>query len=181
MKIKIPISLVAVCLVLISSCSLLKEKMTCDNAEELILLQENIKSDLVECWALKLAAEDYEGYKYGFFGNMSSNYKQYLIDAFKEIKEKEGLYYDQGVNQYEGVAIILSNIITDSYDESIDKCECSANVELSTTHDKNNVTFDNIRNSEGEVTGHYRYRPKAMLDDQTNASDFIKEHKDIFE
>jgi hypothetical protein len=161
-------------------CASCKQKLTCDNPEGISLIKSNVKSDIVEAWALKLAAEDYKEYKYGWF-DMSEDYKTYLLEKLAEIKRYEGEYYEQAVQQYIDNEIELENIIPEKYDESIDKCECTANIILTNSDSKNKISYDIVRNSEGEITGHYIYRPKAMLDDNTNASDFIKEHKDIFE
>ena len=68
-----------------------------------------------------------------------------------------------------------------SYDEKIDKCECSAEIELTNSESKNKVTFDNVKNSEGEVTGHYKYKTKVMLDKETNATDFIKTNNSLLD
>ncbi len=174
-------SLLFLLIISVSSCSYFKEKMKCDNKEANELLKANIKSDIIEAFALKLSADAYTEYKYGFFSAMSDSYKKYLLIELKKIKQKEGVFYEQALEQYSDNNVNLKNIITDSYDEKIDKCECSAEVELTNSESRNKVTFDNIKNSEGEVTGHYIYKPKSMLDENTNASDFIKTNKSLLD
>lgn len=161
-------------------CASCKQKLTCDNSEGISLIKSNVKSDIVEAWALKLAAEEYKEYKYGWF-DMSEDYKTYLLEKLAEIRSCKGEYYELAVQQYIDNEIELENIIPEKYDESIDKCECTANIILTNSISKNKISYDIVRNSEGEITGHYLYSPKAMLDDKTNASDFIKEQKEKFE
>lgn len=167
-----------------------KEKLTCDNEKSVRLLKENVKSDIIEAWALKLAADDYQddfskdnyqGSRYGWLDDMSKTYEKYLLEKLSEIKMGEGVYYEAAVQQYIDNDILLENIITEKYDESIDKCECTANIILTNSDSKNKIEYDVVRNSEGEITGHYIYRPKAMLDERNNASDFIKKHKEEIE
>jgi hypothetical protein len=157
------------------SCSL-KPKMTCDNKEAIEQLRYNIKLRLVECQALSYAAEDFEEWRYGIYGYMNSEYQQYLLDNYEYIKSKEGKYYLKAAAEMESKTIVIDNILAVSYDEKIDKCNCTANVK---TLDDNNeivVTFDNIRNSEGRVSGHFICEPKIMLDSKTSAIDFINKY-----
>lgn len=157
-----------------------KKKLTCDNAEGLKLIKENVKSDIVGAWALKLAAEDFKNYKYGWY-DMTEKYKLYLLERLGEIKKFEGTYYEQAVEQYIDNEIELENIMPEKYDESIDKCECSAEIILTNSDSKNKIKYELVRNTEGKVTGYYIYRPKAMLDNKTSAYDFIQENKEKFE
>ena len=184
---KINLLMILLVLTTIISC---KQKLTCDDEKAIKLIKIDIKADIVEAWALKLAAEDfkddytktdYVGSKYDWLDNMSTTYRDYLLEKLQVIKTREGFYYEEAVKQYIDNEIMLENIITEKYDESIDKCDCTSEIILTNTDSRNKVKFDVVRNSEGEVTGHYIYRPKAMLDEKTNASDFIKRYKDKYE
>ncbi len=181
------IVLLLVLLTIFTSC---KEKLTCDNPTAVTLIKDNVKADIVEAWALKLAADNfqddwskdnYQGSRYGWLEDMSSTYEKYLLKELSKIKNRESDYYYAAIEQYSDNDILLNNIITEKYDESVDKCECSANIELTNSDSKNKITYEVVKNSEGEITGHYIYRPKAMLDEKNNASDFIKKHRDTFE
>jgi hypothetical protein len=183
------INLLTIVLILTSLISC-KQKLTCDDEKAIKLIKIDVKADIIEAWALKLAAENfqdditkdnYHGSKYDWVDNMTTTYRKYLLENLQAIKTRDGFYYEEAVKQYSENEVMLENIITEKYDESIDKCECTSEIILTNTDSKNNVKFDVVRNSEGEVTGHYIYRPKAMLDEKTNASDFIKRYKDKYE
>lgn len=167
-----------------------KEKLTCDNSTAILLLQENVKEQLVEAWALKLSADNfqsditkrnYQGSKYGWFDEMTKTYKEYLLQNLANIKANQGSFYDRAVEQYSSENILVENIITDKYDSLMDRCNCTATIALSNSNSKNRITYEVVRNSEGRVTGFYKYRPKAMLDEKTYAIDFIKKYEDQIE
>lgn len=144
-------------------------------------MKNHVKQNIIEAYALKFAADDYKEFKkYRFFGGMFHDYENYLFEKLAEIKEREGEYYELAVKQFSDNEIKFYNIVLEKYDETIDKCECSANTILINSDDKNKINYVFVKDTEGKITGHYNYRPKAMLDEHTNASDFIKEHKDKF-
>ncbi len=165
------------------------EKLTCDNEKAILIIKDFVKSDMVEAWALKLSADDfqddinksnYQGSRYDWIGNMNSNYKNYLLSNLSKIKRKEGSYYSAAHKEYINEEIILYNIVTQKYDETINKCGCTANIEL-TNGSKNKLEYDVSKDSEGELIGNYIYRANAMLDENTYASNFIKKYKDKVE
>lgn len=106
------------CVLLVIFTTSCTKKMTCDNQEGITLIKDNVKSDIIEAWGLKLASDDYQDYKYGFFNSMISNYKSYLLEKLSEIKDHKGDYYEQAYNQYMDKEVILENIIPEKYDEN---------------------------------------------------------------
>lgn len=153
-------------------------------------MSDNVKSDIVEAWALKLAAEDYQddiykknyqGSRYNWLDKMTDEYEQYLLEKLTEIKSQESAYYDSAVSQYSDNVVYLDNIVMEKYDEAVDKCQCSAKIQITNANSTNHIDYEIVKNTDGEITGKYTYRPKAMLDDKTNASDFINEYKHQFE
>jgi len=167
-----------------------KEKLSCDNNTAIVLVQDGVKKQLVESWALKLAADNfqddirkrnYQGSKFGFFETMSENFKEYLLQHLANIKSKQGHFYNMAVEQYSSENILVENIITDSYDSLIDRCECTASIALSNSNSKNRITYGVVRDSKGSVTILYKYRPKAMIDEKNFAIDFIRKYEDQVE
>src|SRR5690554_4204317 len=117
-----------------------KEKLTCDNNTAIRLVQDNIKEQLIQSWALKLSADNfqsditkrnYQGSKYGWFDEMTKTYKEYLLQNLANIKAKQGSFYNRAVEQYSSENILVENIITDKYDSLMDRCHCTATIALS--------------------------------------------------
>lgn len=184
------INILAILIIFFSCNSITKKKLTCNEENFISNIKGDIKNDIVEAWALKLAAESfddrfattgYQGEKYNWLDEMTKIYKEHLLKELKLIRAKEGTYYENAVKNYESNEIILENIITEKYDEVVDKCDCSAEIGMTNSDSRNNIDFDVERNSEEQITGHYRYKPKAMLDEKTNSSDFIKMYKRKYE
>lgn len=162
-------------------CVSCQEKMTCDNPEGVYMIKENVTSDIIESYALHFAADDYDGFRYGFFESMYDDYETYLLEKLGEIKNKEGQYYQLAVEQFNADnEIKLYNIIAEKYDETTDKCECSARIVFINSNTENDIKYDLVRDTEGNITGRYIYNPKVMLDEYTNTKTFINKHKDKF-
>ncbi|MGK4568189.1 hypothetical protein [Flavobacterium sp. 3HN19-14] len=164
-------------IILLSACN---HKMTCDNDETIELLKKSIKNDLIECWTLNEASKSYEGIKYDTFGNMQNDYKKFLISNLEEIEVHEDLKYVEGEDHFAKDEIILSNIVLEAYDESIDRCTCSAKVQ--SIHPNldfsENVTYETQKNSENKATGKYKYIPNIKLDNKIFIKDFIDEYRE---
>lgn len=157
-----------------------KEKLTCNNQIALNIVEQNVKIDFIEAWALSKSAEEFKTdnykFKYDWYGNMSKDYKSYLLSNLDDIRNKKGNYYAEAVERYTNYGIKLENIITESYDDSTDKCECSASFEPTNSNMKNSITYKVIKNSDGQINVRYKFLPKATIDDKKNASAFIKEN-----
>ncbi|UKT63263.1 hypothetical protein [Pedobacter mucosus] len=157
-----------------------KEKLACNNPIALKIVEGNVKSDYIEAWALSMAAEAYVEenfkFKYDWFGNMNKNYKAYLVRNVNHIKNKEGDFYKEAFERYQTYDIKLKDIITEGYEESTEKCSCTASFRPANTNVTNSISYYILKNIEGKLSVRYQFIPKALIDDKTNASEFIRQN-----
>lgn len=181
--------------------SSMNQKLTCDRLDAVSAMKSSVKADIIEAYALKLASNDFPIAVWMLgLGSTDEFYRKELIEAYNvylterltEIKKYEGKYFEQTSTKYVGTEIELENIVTEKYDEIIDQCECTARVILTDSNgtDKNKISYDLIRNSEGEIVVRYIYTPKAQIPIFASlftnnykfkeASDFIKRYNEIY-
>ena len=160
-----------------------KNQITCSQSDAVSLIQEGVRTDLIESFALKLAADDfvddaskkdYQGQRHGWLNDISRTYETYLKNKLSEIKMQEGHYFEMAERQYMNNQISLQNIVTENYDETVDKCGCSASIIFTNSDAIHPIQYNVAKNSEGNITVTYVYRPETMLDERNNSSDFIK-------
>jgi hypothetical protein len=147
-----------------------EDKVTCDLPQGISLIELSVKKDLIKKTALKLATEDYKEFKGGLFDNFyNSTYKKYLRNQMNKININTGEYYFKAIDILSEKSLGIDNITTNSYDKEINKCNCAAHV-IYSDNKSDKITYSVTRNSEGRITGNYKYKPIVHIDEDYDNS-----------
>ncbi len=151
---------------LLTSCEHV-DKVTCDSPSGIRLLQEGIMDNYLEEMALKLASDDYSENKFGW-SSFTYNYQEYLKEQTRLIITGESLYYDYVYEVIVGNKNFFSirHIITESYNEEVNKCSCKATINYGDSSPSTDLEYTFVIDNEDYLHAEYIAESNIVFDDK---------------